>query len=117
MEFSTRTLYSRSNSGRNAYPVEMALTAKERGAKVIAITSVDHSSKTTSRHISGKKLMDLADIVIDNCGVEGDSAVRLEGMSASIAPTSSMANAFIVQSVIAVCCEELLLALFLLSLP
>ena len=97
-----------SNSGRNAYPVEMALTIKERGAKVIAITSIDHSSKTSSRHASGKKLMDLADIVIDNCGVEGDSSLKMEGMRASIAPTSSMANAFIVQSIVAACCDEML---------
>ena len=97
-----------SNSGRNAYPVEMAFYAKEHGAKVIAITSVDHSSKTSSRHSSGKKLMDLADIVIDNCGVEGDSSLKLEGMRASVAPTSSMANAFIVQAIVAVCCDEML---------
>ncbi len=97
-----------SNSGRNAYPVELALCAKERGAKVIGVTSVDHSSKTTSRHASGKKLMDLADIVIDNCGVEGDSGLKLEGMRASICPTSSMANAFIVQSIVAACCDEML---------
>ncbi len=97
-----------SNSGRNAYPVEMALSAKERGAKVIAITSVDHSSKTTSRHSSGKKLMDLADIVLDNCGVEGDSALQMEGMKAAICPTSSMANAFLVQSMVAACCDEML---------
>ena len=97
-----------SNSGRNAYPVEMALYAREHGAKVIAITSVDHSSKTSSRHSSGKKLMDLADIVVDNCGVEGDSSLKMEGMRASIAPTSSMANAFIVQAIVAVCCSEML---------
>ena len=97
-----------SNSGRNAYPVEMALCGKERGAKVIAITSVDHSSKTSSRHASGKKLMDIADIVIDNCGVEGDSALKMEGMRASICPTSSMANAFIVQSMVAACSDEML---------
>lgn len=97
-----------SNSGRNAYPVELALCAKERGAKVIAITNVDHSSKTSSRHASGKKLMDIADLVIDNCGVEGDSALKMEGMKASICPTSSMANAFIVQSIVAACSEEML---------
>lgn len=97
-----------SNSGRNAYPVELALCAKERGAEVIAITNLDHSSKTTSRHASGKKLMDVADLVIDNCGVEGDSALRLDGMRTSICPTSSMANSFIVQSLSAACCEELL---------
>ena len=97
-----------SNSGRNAYPVEMALSAKERGAKVIAITSIDHSSKVSSRHSSGKKLMDLADIVLDNCGVEGDSSLKMDGMKAAICPTSSMANAFLVQSMVAACCDELL---------
>ena len=97
-----------SNSGRNAYPVEMALCAKERGAKVIAITSLDHSSKTASRHASGKKLMDIADIVIDNCGVEGDSSMKLDGMKAAICPTSTMANAFIVQSMVAACCDEMI---------
>ena len=97
-----------SNSGRNAYPVELALCARERGAKVIAITNLEHSSKVTSRHVSGKKLMDLGDIVIDNCGVEGDSAMKVEGMQAAICPTSSMANAFIVQSIVAACVDEML---------
>lgn len=97
-----------SNSGRNAYPVELALCAKERGARVIAVTNLEHSSKVTSRHSSGKKLMDLGDIVIDNCGVEGDSAMKVEGMQASICPTSSMANAFIVQSMVAACADEML---------
>ncbi len=97
-----------SNSGRNAYPIELALCAKERGAKVIAVTSLEHSSRSTSRHASGKKLMDLADLVIDNCGVEGDSALQIEGMKAAICPTSSMANAFIVQAITAACVDELL---------
>ena len=97
-----------SNSGRNAYPIELALCAKERGAKVIAITSVEHSSNTTSRHESGKKLMDIADIVIDNCGVEGDSAIHLEGLQAGVCPTSAMANTFIVQAISVVCTQTLL---------
>ena len=97
-----------SNSGRNAYPVEMALCARERGAKVIAITSINHSSKVDSRHSSGKKLMDLADIVLDNCGAEGDSSLKMDGMKTSICPTSSMANAFLVQSMVAACCDEML---------
>lgn len=97
-----------SNSGRNAYPVELALCAKERGCKVIAVTSVAHSTEVTSRHASGKKLMDVADVVIDNCGVPGDSALEVEGMRAKMCPTSSMANAFIVQSISVACAEELL---------
>ncbi|MCF0105819.1 MAG: SIS domain-containing protein [Holdemanella sp.] len=97
-----------SNSGRNAYPIEMAIEAKKRNAFVVAITNIDHSKKTTSRHASNKKLMDIADIVIDNCGVIGDSAIKLDGMNATICPTSSMANAFIAQAINVACVEELL---------
>lgn len=97
-----------SNSGRNAYPIEMAIGAKEKGAYVIAITNVDHSSKSSSRHASGKRLMEIADLVIDNCGVEGDSAISLEGLDAPVCPTSSIANAFIVQAISVVCTQYLL---------
>ena len=97
-----------SNSGRNAYPVELALEAKKRGAFVVAVTSVNHSSAVDSRHESGKKLMDIADIVIDNCGVLGDSALQLDGMKTTICPTSSMANTFIAQAISVACCEELI---------
>ena len=97
-----------SNSGRNAYPIELALESKKKGATVVAITSVNHSTQVDARHESGKKLMDIADIVIDNCGVLGDSALQLEGMRTTICPTSSMANSFIAQAISISCCEELL---------
>lgn len=97
-----------SNSGRNAYPVEMALESKARGAFVIAVTNVSHSAAVTSRDSSGKKLMDIADIVIDNCGVLGDCALKLEGLDTLICPTSSMANSFIAQAVCAKCVEYIL---------
>ncbi len=84
-----------SNSGRNAYPVEMALCAKEAGLKVIAVTNVRHSMATASRHPSGKRLLELADVVIDNCGDLGDAAYHLEGIEAPVAPTSSVANSII----------------------
>lgn len=97
-----------SNSGRNAYPVELALEAKDRGAKVIAITSAQHSNATISRHVSGKHLLDIADIVIDNCGVLGDSAIHLDGLESAMCPTSSMANAFIVQAISTQCAAYIL---------
>ncbi len=49
-------LFVVSNSGRNAVPIEMAMEANKRGAKVIAISSTKHSSGFASRHSSGKKL-------------------------------------------------------------
>lgn len=97
-----------SNSGRNAYPIELALEAHKRGAKVIAITSVQHSTATTSRHASGKHLLDIADIVIDNCGVSGDCALKIDGLSTLVCPTSSMANAFIAQAISVQCASYIL---------
>jgi uncharacterized phosphosugar-binding protein len=47
-----------SNSGRNAVPIDVALAAKARGATVLALTSVQFSRSVSSRHSSGKKLLD-----------------------------------------------------------
>ena len=88
-----------SNSGRNAYPVDMALEAKARGAKVVAITNMKHTMSTTSRHPSGKLLYQIADVVIDNCGDVGDASMVVDGVVAPLCPTSSMANSFIAQSI------------------
>ena len=96
-----------SNSGRNAYPVELALEAKKRGANVICITNLKHSSSVTSRHESGKKLYEVSDIVIDNCGEIGDAATKLEGTKAVIFPTSSIANAYICACLSTAICARL----------
>lgn len=66
-----------SNSGRNAVPVELALGGRRLGVKVIALTSRVHSLAHPSRHASGRRLLDVADIVLDNLGVEGDASVEL----------------------------------------
>ncbi|CAH0537067.1 sugar isomerase domain-containing protein [Vibrio marisflavi] len=68
-----------SNSGRNALPVEFAQLAKQKGHKVIAITSVEQSSKYPSRHQSGQKLMDIADIILDNRVPSGDGLCEING--------------------------------------
>ena len=72
-----------SNSGRNAYPIEMAIEARKRGASVIAITNIAHSNAVSSRHESEKMLM--------------------EGVAAAVCPTSSMANTFIAQAISVQC--------------
>jgi len=89
------TIFIASNSGRNAYPVEMAQYGKEHGAKVVALTNLKHSNNVTSRHSSGLKLMDVADVVIDNCGEYGDAATMVEGVPAPMYPTSSISNGVI----------------------
>ncbi|MBI3988031.1 MAG: SIS domain-containing protein [candidate division NC10 bacterium] len=89
-----------SNSGINPVPIEMALLGKERGLFVVAVTSFAHSERVPSRHPSGKKLYEVADVVIDNCGKAGDAAVAYPGLSEKVAPTSSLAGIFIMNSLL-----------------
>lgn len=94
-------LFVVSNSGRNAVPIEMAMEANKRGAKVIAISSTKHSGTFASRHSSGKKLADVAHLVIDNCSVAGDAVVQIAGLAQKVGPTSTITSAFILNSIIA----------------
>lgn len=96
-----------STSGRNAVPVEMAMEAKERGLKVITLTSFEFTKNVTSRHRSGKKTYELSDIVLDNCGVLGDAILELDGLDAKFAPTSSIIGFTILQAIIAQVVENL----------
>jgi len=96
-----------SNSGRNALPIEVALWCEARGIKTIAITSLAHSKSVTSRHSSGKRLFEIADVVIDNCGVPGDAALEIEGLPGRACPTSGIAGMFIIESVVAQVIENL----------
>lgn len=90
-----------SNSGRNAVTIDMAIHAREKKIKTIAITALSYSDKVGSRHPGGKKLADLCDIVIDNCVPYGDSAVEIEGFPQKVSPLSSVAGCAIVNAVAA----------------
>lgn len=68
-----------SNSGRNALPIEFAQIAKGNGHQVIAITSVEQSNAYPSLHHSHQKLLDVADIVLDNYVPIGDGLCNVNG--------------------------------------
>lgn len=89
-----------SNAGINPVPVEMALEGKERRLTVIAITSLRHAQVVASRHSSGRRLFEVADLVIDNGGEPGDGVVSYSGLSAKVGATSLIAGAFIVNSIV-----------------
>lgn len=89
-----------SNSGRNTVAIEMAEGARERGIVVVALTSVTHSQSVSSRHPKGYKLMDVADYVIDNCGVSGDAAVDFAGFSQSTGSTSTVVGAALLNAAV-----------------
>lgn len=89
-----------SNSGRNAVAIEMAEEAKKRGICVVALTNVAHSRSVTSRHPGGLKLMDLADHVLDNCGVIGDAVVKLEGLNQQVSSTSTIVGVALLNALV-----------------
>ena len=68
-----------SNSGVNGSIVGIALAAKEHGHGVIAITSLEHTAQVTSKHPSGARLSEIADVVIDNLAPYGDTTLTLDG--------------------------------------
>lgn len=75
-------------SGKNRAPVELALACREAGAKVVAFTSLEYTAQVDSLHPSGKKLCEVADVVIDNGAPYGDAAVSLEGYPCDVLPVS-----------------------------
>jgi uncharacterized phosphosugar-binding protein len=98
-----------SNSGRNPSPVEIAEYCHDKGMKVIAVTSLNHSKATISRCSSGKKLYEVSDIVIDNHCETGDAAIAIPGMNEKSGPTSTVIGALIVNMIMLEaieCCIE-----------
>lgn len=90
-----------SNSGRNGVVIDMALLCKEKGLTVIALTNLRHTNAGKSRHASGKRLCEIADIVLDNCGCIGDACIEVDGIEGKICATSTVAGAMILNASIA----------------
>lgn len=87
-------------SGRNNVSIEVAMRAREVGAKVIILTNMEYASNVTSRHSSGKRLYDVSDLVLDNCGCFGDAAIEVQGLPEKVGPTSTVAGAAILNAVV-----------------
>lgn len=90
------TIVMTSNSGRNALLIEMALRLKEHGVNIIAITALEASQNSTSRHKCGLRLFEIADVVLDNCSVNGDAGIT-HSEEIMTGPTSTIMSCFIVQ--------------------
>lgn len=87
-------------SGRNAVAVEVAQYGREKGALVIALTSVAYSRSVAPR-AGTKRLFEVADIVLDNCGVIGDAVVEVPGLRQKVSPTSTIIGAAILNALVA----------------
>ncbi len=94
-------------SGRNAAPVEAALKARALGALVIGVTSRAFSDSVTPRNKQGRKLIDVADIVIDNLVPPGDASLTLEGVPQKFTPVSGVSGVALMHALMAETIERL----------
>ncbi|MFD3932395.1 SIS domain-containing protein [Streptomyces sp. NPDC058614] len=88
-------------SGRNALPVEMAMSARALGLKVIGVTSVAYTTETESRHVSGTYLKDHCDIVLDSRIPVGDAELTQDTVQAPFGPASTVVTTALLQAVMA----------------
>jgi uncharacterized phosphosugar-binding protein len=101
-------LFVGSVSGKTANVIELAMEARAHGLTVIALTSLEYSSKLASEHPSGKHLYEVADLVLDNHAPYGDGMLEVEGLDYPICPASGIDAATILWAVVAGIVEEML---------
>jgi uncharacterized phosphosugar-binding protein len=88
-------------SGRNAASIEAALAAHERGAFIIALTSLAYTRSIQTRQPGQPRLFEAADLVLDDCAPVGDALVELPGMKQKVGPASTVTGAAILNAVVA----------------
>jgi len=89
-----------SHGGLNTAPIEIALEAKEKGLKVICVSSLENAKVAKRNHPSGKMLPDIADIAIDN-GVPPEDSLVDVGQLEKVAAGSTVAAVSVAMSLVA----------------
>ena len=88
-----------SSSGYNVVPIEIAQGFKDKGIKVVAIISREHSESSESRHKSEKKLQDFSDLVLDTGAPKGDAMTEIDGLDTPVSPGSTVGGCMIINAI------------------
>jgi uncharacterized phosphosugar-binding protein len=94
-------------SGSRGMPISLTIGAKARGAVVLAITSLTYSKSLQPVHPSGKRLYEVADLVIDDCGPVGDTLLKVDRMDEEICASSGLSFVYIMWALEAEICALL----------
>jgi len=84
------TMWIFSHSGINQVNIDIAMEARRMGMKVVATGSAAAFAQAAARHSSGKKLFDLADVIIDTCVPAADASLDLAGHQDRVGPLSTI---------------------------
>jgi uncharacterized phosphosugar-binding protein len=90
-----------SNSGVNALPVEVAIAAKGRRLRVVAVVSRSYAEQAPRTAPGGESLVEVADVVIDNHVPPGDAVVPFYDDMVRAASVSTVSGAFIWNALVA----------------
>ncbi len=96
-----------SSSGGSLVAIEMAEQFQQVGIKVVAIVSKAHAEATPSSHAQGKKLQDVADLVLDTGAPVGDAMVTIDGLDNPVSPGSTIGGCLLVNAIKAEVAERL----------
>ncbi len=84
-----------STSGIREVIIEMAEGARQRGLAVIGVVSRAHCEQAKPAVPGGKKLIDVADVILDNGAPVGDSLLALDGCRHKTGPFSTLGGAMV----------------------
>jgi uncharacterized phosphosugar-binding protein len=101
------TMWIFSHTGINNVNIDVALRAKELGMRVVATGSAQEMAQAKSRHSSGRKLFEIADVVIDSCVPAVDASVPLANHFDRVGPISTMGFVAVVWMTITTVAEML----------
>jgi uncharacterized phosphosugar-binding protein len=97
--------------GINAALIDAALTARERGVRLVGISSREHAEQTAAdhpaRHPSRANLHDLVDVAIDSKVPIGDAVMDVPGATERIAAISTFTNAYVLNCLVLATVEAL----------
>jgi len=88
-----------SSSGCNLVAIEMAALFRQRGVKVVALISKRHADASASKHPSGKKLADFADLILDTGAPAGDAMVTIPGLPTPVSPGSTIGGCLLINAI------------------
>lgn len=101
------TLLLFSHSGINNVILDMATEFRAKSRQVIGITSLPHSSQVPSRHASGKRLFEVADVVVDTGVPIQDASQFIDGLKYPVGPTSTPIAIAVGHAIVSQTTEEL----------
>ena len=89
-----------SNGGINALPIEMATLSKGKGLFTVGVTSMEQSSRSKSRHSSGKRLYEVVDVAIDTHVPFGDASIEVTGTPMKVGPLSTIGAVTVADAIV-----------------